>query len=60
VAGFLAALVKGLPPDEAMTMAVAVGACSVEQADATSGVPDWEAVRRRVAAGWARLPSAIA
>lgn len=60
VAGFLAALLKALPPDEAMTMAVAVGACSVEQADATSGVPDWEAVRRRVAAGWERLSSAIA
>jgi sugar/nucleoside kinase (ribokinase family) len=60
VAGFLAALLKGLPPDDAMTLAVAVGACSVEQADATSGVPDWEAVRRRVAAGWERLPSVIA
>ncbi len=59
VAGFLAALLKGLPPEEAMTMAVAVGACSVEQADATGGVPDWEAVRRRVAAGWERLPLTI-
>jgi sugar/nucleoside kinase (ribokinase family) len=56
IAGFLAGLVKGLPVEQAVTAAVAVGACSVEQPDATSGVPSWEAVQRRIAAGWARRP----
>jgi sugar/nucleoside kinase (ribokinase family) len=59
VSGFLAALLKGLPPEEAMTMAVAVGGSSVEQADATGGVPEWETVRKRVAGGWERLPTTI-
>ncbi|HBY95163.1 MAG TPA: carbohydrate kinase family protein, partial [Chloroflexi bacterium] len=48
IAGFLAGLLQGLSPEEVMTAAVAVGACSVERADATSGVPAWAAVKRRV------------
>jgi sugar/nucleoside kinase (ribokinase family) len=52
IAGFIAAVLKGLPPEEAATMAVAVGACSVEAADASSGVPAWSDVSGRVAAGW--------
>jgi len=54
VAGFVAGLLHGLPPEGAMTAAVAVGACSVEAADATSGVPSWDKVQERIAAGWAR------
>ena len=54
IAGFLAGLLKGLGPESALRGAVAVGACNVEQADATSGVPSWEAVQARIAAGWSK------
>ena len=54
VAGFLAGLVHELAPEQAMTSAVAVGACSVEAADATSGVPDWLEVQTRIRSGWKR------
>ncbi len=40
-AGFLAALLKGLDPAGAISVATAVGACSVEASDATSGVRSW-------------------
>jgi sugar/nucleoside kinase (ribokinase family) len=55
IAGFLMALQAGMTPDQAVNAAVAVGACSVEQADATSGVPSWTAVAARQAAGWPRF-----
>jgi len=54
IAGFLAALLRDLPPDEAVTMAVAVGACNVEAADTLSGVRTWDETRARIAAGWPR------
>jgi sugar/nucleoside kinase (ribokinase family) len=54
IAGFLAAVARGLPPGEAARMAVATGAASVEQPDATSGVPSWEALARRMQTGWRR------
>lgn len=54
IAGFLAGWLKGLSPDDIMTMAVAVGACCCEAADATSGIRPWDAVRQRVATGWKR------
>lgn len=56
IAGFLAGYVKGLPPEEVMTMAVAVGACCCEAPDATSGIRPWEEIRARIAAGWQRRP----
>ncbi len=56
IAGFLAALLRGLSPEEAVTAAVAVGACNVEAADSLSGVLSWEETWRRVNAGWARHP----
>jgi len=59
VAGFLAGLVHGLTPEEVLTSAVAVGACNVEAADATSGVPSWQEVQARVAAGWERRPVSL-
>lgn len=52
IAGFLGSLLKGLTPDQAASMAVAVGAASVEVMDANSGVPAWDAVRSRLDAGW--------
>lgn len=59
IAGLIAALLTGLSPAESAIAATAVGACSVEQPDATSGVPTWSAVRDRIAAGWPRRPVAI-
>jgi sugar/nucleoside kinase (ribokinase family) len=52
MAGFLAGLTHGLPPERAAVMAVAVGSCSVEVPDATSGVRSWEETTARVGAGW--------
>lgn len=59
LAGFLAALLHGLPPEEALRAAVAVGACSVEQADATSGVPPWADVQARLRSGWTLRPTRL-
>lgn len=58
IAGLLAGLVWHMSAEKALNMAVAVGACSVEQADATSGVPDWAVIEARQVAGWPRLDSA--
>jgi sugar/nucleoside kinase (ribokinase family) len=59
IAGFLAALLRSLTPEHVMIAAVAVGACNVEKADATSGVPTWEVVQERIRAGWPSRPVAI-
>ncbi|MGO9961781.1 MAG: carbohydrate kinase family protein [Solirubrobacteraceae bacterium] len=59
IAGLLAALLRGDGPAQAATAATAVGACCVEAADASSGIPPWPVVADRLRAGWARLPSAI-
>jgi sugar/nucleoside kinase (ribokinase family) len=59
IAGFLAGLTAGLGPEDTMTSAVAVGACSVEKADATSGIPTWEQVRARMAKRWERRPVSL-
>jgi sugar/nucleoside kinase (ribokinase family) len=60
IAGFLGALLRGQSPAGAMTAAVAVGACCVERPDATSGVPSWPSVCRRVEGGWVRRPLRLA
>ena len=59
IAGFLASLAKGLPPEDALTMAVAVGACCVEEPDATSGVRSWDATAERVKGGWRRARATV-
>lgn len=59
IAGLLTGMLKGLSIEDTFTAAVAVGGCSVESADATSGVPHWDEVIARVNAGWRRHPSAI-
>lgn len=51
-AGFLASLVRGFSPQEAVMRACAVGACNVEAADATSGVRTWEETTRRLENEW--------
>lgn len=59
IAGFLAAVLKGLGPEAAMTAATAAGASNVEAADATSGVPTWDQLQARINAGWKRKNSTI-
>jgi sugar/nucleoside kinase (ribokinase family) len=56
IAGFLAALLRDMSLTEAVTAAVAVGACNVEAADTLSGVRPWDETMQRVAAGWAHHP----
>ena len=56
IAGMLAALLRREDPVGVATSATAVGACSVEAPDATSGIPPWSEVAARLAAGWPRLP----
>ena len=52
IAGFLAALLRGLSPQDAVTAAVAVGACNVEAADALSGLRSWDETMARIRCGW--------
>jgi sugar/nucleoside kinase (ribokinase family) len=59
IAGFLAGLLKGLPLEEVMTAAVAVGACCCEKPDATSGIIPWAAVQRRIKKGWERREASL-
>lgn len=51
-AGFIAALLKGLDLEAAMTLASAVGACSVEGNDAVSSVLSWNKTMARINNGW--------
>jgi sugar/nucleoside kinase (ribokinase family) len=59
IAGFLASVFRGLSPEEAITMAVAVGGCCVEAPDALSGIRSWEETLGRVRAGWQRAPADV-
>jgi sugar/nucleoside kinase (ribokinase family) len=51
-AGFLAALLHGSSPLDAIRWACAVGACNVETVDSTSGVRSWQETQARMEAGW--------
>lgn len=57
IAGFLAAMVRGMSLADAMTRAVAAGACNVERADSVSGIPAWSALESRLNSGWPRRPA---
>ncbi|NLX57863.1 MAG: carbohydrate kinase family protein [Phycisphaerae bacterium] len=59
IAGFLAALLAGQSPTDAVRSSVAVGAFSVQAPDATSGVPDWDRVQRQLASDWRQRPVSI-
>ena len=59
IAGFIAALLRGRSPEEALMYACAVGACNVEAADALSGLQTWEETEMRINNGWRRLPTRI-
>jgi len=52
IAGFLAAFLRELPPEECIRSAVAVGACNVEAPDAVSGIKNWEDTQARIHSGW--------
>jgi len=52
VAGFLAGLIRRLAPEDVLSTAAATGACSVEAADATSGIRSWEETQARIRGGW--------
>jgi sugar/nucleoside kinase (ribokinase family) len=56
IAGLLAALLRGAAPSAAASVAVAAGASSTEAIDPVSGVPSWERLTERQAAGWSRMP----
>jgi sugar/nucleoside kinase (ribokinase family) len=60
IAGFLAAFLRGLAPEDALTAAVAVGACNVEAPDALSGIRGWDETLGRVRNGWPRHALEIA
>ena len=55
IAGFLMGFLRGLMPEETLAASCAVGACSVEAADALGGILSWPETLERVAAGWPRL-----
>src|SRR5690606_37256189 len=52
VAGFLAAFARGHQLEHALRYACALGAQSLETADATSGIRSWDDTTGRIAAGW--------
>lgn len=58
-AGVLAALLKGLSPQETIQWAAAVGACNVEKPDAVSGVRTWDDTQARLDAGWQQNPLSL-
>ena len=59
IAGFLAGWLRGLPLEQTLTTAGAVGACCCEAPDATSGIRSWSATQRRIAHGGRRRPVAL-
>jgi sugar/nucleoside kinase (ribokinase family) len=54
IAGFISGMLRGLYPCETMTIAIAVGDCNIEAADALSGILAWDETRARVQNGWKR------
>ena len=56
IASFLSAILRGTSVRQALTMAVAVGACSVEGLDPLSSVLTWENTINRIDQGWPRHP----
>ncbi len=55
IAGFLMGFLKGMTPEATLATACAVGACSVEAADALGGIRSWPETLERIAHGWPRL-----
>ena len=59
IAGFIASVAAGSGPEQALTMAVAAGAASVEGPDASSGVPSMAKLQARISTGWERMDSSV-
>lgn len=59
IAGLLAAVASHSEPEEALTLAVAVGAHCVEGVSATSAIPTLSKVKERIAAGWVRRSTGL-
>ena len=55
-AGFLTALLRGLPAREALRCAAAAGAFSVSAPDALSGLKTWDDLTAALEAGWKTAP----
>ncbi len=59
IAGFLAQLLDRGEPEKCITLATAVGACSVEAVDATGGIRPLPEVISRINSGWEHLSLSI-
>jgi sugar/nucleoside kinase (ribokinase family) len=57
IAGFIASVATGSGPEQALVMAAAAGAASVEATDASSGLKSMRELAARVALGWERNDS---
>ncbi|GAC1333397.1 MAG: carbohydrate kinase family protein [Chloroflexota bacterium] len=53
-AGLVLGLLRGMSPHDALSAACAVGASSVEEEDATSGIRTWDETHARMLGGWRR------
>jgi sugar/nucleoside kinase (ribokinase family) len=54
IAGFLCGMLQGFSLEETLQTAVGVGACNVEQANATSGIPVLAKLQERIQCGWTK------
>lgn len=52
IAAFLTAILKGYPPERAIQLAAATGACCVASYDALSGLKSFEELEEKIDAGW--------
>ncbi len=55
IAGFIAAFLRGLPPEDAAKVASAAAASCCEKPDALSGVQSWDQICERINQGWETL-----
>jgi len=60
IAGFVAAYLRGLSPEQALRYANAVGACNVMAPDALSGIKTWDELNAVLDAGWDADPLEVA
>lgn len=60
IAGFLAALLRDKSPRQALTFAVAVGACNVEAPDALGCIRTWDETMIRINSGWRKQALTLA
>jgi sugar/nucleoside kinase (ribokinase family) len=56
IAGFLAAFIRGYPPEDCLRYGCAVGAFNVMAMDAVSGIRSWEETTAAIARPWPKNP----